>query len=441
MRTPVHVVGGFLGTGKTTVLMAELARREGAERCAVVVNDFGQAAIDATLLGGGVQVTNIPGGCVCCTAPEGLGAAIRAILDELKPDRIFVEPSGLGRPRDVVDMLARGDVAARIALGPTVVLVDPTRSPADPTLFAEQLDAADVLVATRCDLADVDQLAAFDKLAHSLWPAPLLVAHATRGVLPAAAWEWPAGAGPRAAEAHDHDHEHHAAPARPDSTAGYLAGSWVFPPDAVFLWDGLTTMLAATTGVVRFKGVFRTDLGWYRLDLAGGVVHPAATSYRRDSRADVILRDDGDLAAFEAQLLATRSADRDPDTLDSSMLTIVDPSGMEIPLSRGALMAMPGQVADVSTVAPGRAGAGVCLRELLALTQEGERYIVVAADGLTTAAQPLESLGDSVIVHSLEGGPLPAEQGGPFRLYAARGSACANVKNVVRVRVLPADPG
>lgn len=444
MRTPVHVVGGFLGTGKTTTLKAELARREGRERCAVVVNDFGEAAIDATLLGGGVQITNIPGGCVCCTAPEGLGAAIRAILDELKPDRIFVEPSGLGRPRDVVDMLARGDVAARIALGPTVVLVDPTRTPPDPTLYAEQLDAADVLVANRCDLADIDQLAAFDKLAASLWPAPLVVARTRNGVLPPEVWEWPAGAGPRAAEvAHDHGHDHgHAhASSRPASTSGYRAGSWVFPPDAVFLWDALTAMLASAEGVMRFKGVFRTDLGWYRLDLAGGVVHPAATSYRRDSRADVILRDDADLGAFEARLFAARSADRAPDTLDSSLVTLVDADGMEIPLSRGALMALPGQVPDVSVVAPGRAGSGVRLAELLRLTQNGARVVFVAGDGLTTEPAPLDGVGESVIVHSLDGGPLPAEQGGPFRLYAAAGSRCANVKNVVRVRVLGGEPG
>ena len=441
MRTPVHVVGGFLGTGKTTVLLAELSRREGTERCAVVVNDFGQAAIDATLLGGGVQVTNIPGGCVCCTAPEGLPAALRAILDELKPDRIFVEPSGLGRPRDVVDMLARGEVAARIALGPTVLLVDPTRSLPDPVLFGEQLDGADVLVATRCDLADLDQLAAFDAMAARLWPAPLVVAHAVQGVLPASAWYWPIGAGPRAEEATpDHDHAH-AHDARSDSTQGYVARSWVFPPDAVFLWDGLTSLLAAAVGVVRFKGVFRTDLGWYRLDLAGGVVHPAATSYRRDSRADVILTEGSDLAAFEAALLSARSTDRAPETLDSTVLTVVDASGMEIPLSRGALMALPGQVADVSTVAPGKAGAGVLLSELLALTQEGSRFIVVAADGLTTEPRPSADTGDTVVVHTLAGGPLPPEQGGPFRIYAASGTACANVKNVIRVRVLADDPG
>jgi G3E family GTPase len=444
MRIPLHVVGGFLGTGKTTVLLAELSRREGRERCAVVVNDFGRAAIDATLLGGGVRVTNIPGGCVCCTAPEGLAPAVRAILDELKPDRIFVEPSGLGRPRDVVDMLSRGEVAHRIALGPTVVLVDPTRAAPDPTLFAEQLDAADVLVATRCDLADLDQLAAFDRMAAALWPPPLLVAHARQGVLPAAAWEWPAGAGPRAGEpGHDHDHDHEAAPGREDSTRGYQARSWVFPTDAVFLWDGLTTLLAgvAAGGVERFKGVFRTDLGWYRLDLAGGVVHPAATSYRRDSRADVILREGADLEAFAAGLLAARSTDRAPDTLDSTVLTLVDPSGMEIPLSRGALMAMPGQVPDVSVVAPGRAGSGVRLAELFALTRGGDRFVVVAGDGLTTTPQPIDGLGDSVIVHSLDGGPLPDDKGGPFRLWAAGASACANVKNVVRLRVLGDDPG
>jgi DMSO/TMAO reductase YedYZ molybdopterin-dependent catalytic subunit len=95
----------------------------------------------------------------------------------------------------------------------------------------------------------------------------------------------------------------------------------------------------------------------------------------------------------------------------------------------------------VSVVAPGRAGSGVRLAELLRLTQNGDRAVFVAGDGLTTEPAPLDGLGDSVLVHSLDGGPLPAEQGGPFRLYGAQGSRCANVKNVVRVRVLGGEPG
>ncbi len=436
--TPVHVVGGFLGTGKTTALQVELARREGHERCAVLVNDFGEASIDATLLGGQVQVTNIPGGCVCCTAPEGLVPALRAILDELKPDRVFVEPSGLGRPRDIVDMLARGDLRGRIELGPTVVLVDPTRPPPDPALWAEQLDGADVLVANRCDLADVDQLAAFDALVARMWPPPLWAAKTSRGRLPPEAWSWPAGAGPRAdghAHHHDHDHAHDRAAPRADSTAGYAARSWVFPPQVVFSWDALRELLAGAP-VERFKGVFRTELGWYRLDVAGGVVHPASTAYRRDSRADVIVRDGVDLDTFEAGLRGACLADRDPETLDRSAITLVAADGLDIPLSRGALMSLPGQVADVGALVPGRRGVGVLLREVLAIGGAGERYLLVAADGFASAPAPVAGLGDAVLVHSLDGGALPADQGGPFRVLQPAGSNCANVKALVRVRLM-----
>lgn len=442
MKTPVHVVGGFLGTGKTTALTYELSRREGKERCAVLVNDFGEAQIDATLLGGQLRVTNIPGGCVCCTAPEGLVPALTAILDELKPDRIFVEPSGLGRPKDIVDMLGRSPLLAhRIELGPTIVLVDPSRTPPDASLFAEQLDAADVLVANRCDLADTDQLAAFDQLAATLWPPPVFVAKVSRGRMPEAVWSWPAGSGPRAAgEAHDHEHDHDDAPDRPASTQGFRARSWVFPPDAVFAWDALRDLVSATPGVERFKGVFRTELGWYRLDLAGGVVHPAATAFRRDSRADVIVSGLTDLNRFDAQLRAARLPDRDPDTLDATAVVLVDATGLEIPLSRGALMALPGQVPDVGAVVPGKRGAGVNLTEVLLLAGEGARYVVSADDGFTSPPADIGGVGRAVLVHSLDNGALPENQGGPFRVYQAEGSNCASVKGVVRVRVLPSEP-
>ncbi len=426
MRTPVHVVGGFLGTGKTTVLVHELAAREGRERCAVVVNDFGTAQIDATLLGGNLKVTNIPGGCVCCTAPEGLAAAIAAILDELAPDRVFIEPSGLARPRDVVDMLSRGALAHRIELMPTVVLVDPAATP-DAHLLGEQLDAADVLVANRCDLADTDQLRAFDEMAAKLWPAPVTVIRTSRGRLPPEAWAWPPGSGPRAHEPAEH---HHA------STEGYTARSWVFAPDAMFSWDRVRAA-AITPGIVRWKGVFRCDLGWYRLDVAGNQVHAASTAYRRDSRADVIAAEGFDFTALDAALAAARLADAANNPWDGEVLNLVDVDGNEFPLTRGALSALPGQVPDVSVLVPGRRGSGVRLAEVLALA-DGPQFIAAASDGLTTEPADVLAVGDAVVVHSLDGGPLPAEEGGPYRLYTTLGSNCKNVKGLARLRVLRA---
>ena len=73
---PVHIVAGFLGAGKTTAIRAQLDARRG-ERVAVIVNDFGEASFDEVSLAEGepFRITNIPGGCVCCTAPEGFVAA------------------------------------------------------------------------------------------------------------------------------------------------------------------------------------------------------------------------------------------------------------------------------------------------------------------------------------------------------------------------------
>ncbi len=428
MRTPVHIVAGFLGTGKTTALLAQLAAREGKEKSAVIVNDFGVAQIDATLLGGAVALTSIAGGCVCCTAPEGLAPALEAILDTLQPDRIFIEPSGLARPRDIVDMLTRGVTRDRIAIMPAIVLVDVERL--DHPLVGEQMEGADVLLAARADLASEASLTTFHAHAGALWPAPMVTGEVHRGDIPAEAFAWPAGAGPRAAEVDAHEHAH--------STEGFVARSFVFSPDTVFAWDELRRLVVNTAFLARFKGLFRTELGWFRLDWAGGIITPGQTAFRRDSRADVILESEGDLDHFDAGLRACILPEGDALFGDESAVALVDADGNLFPMTRGALMALPGQVADVSTIVPGRRGSGVYLRELLALAGPGTRFVVSAADGLASSAADIDAVGDAILVHSLDRAPLPDDQGGPFRVLVPPGQdGCAAVKGVVRVRVLP----
>ena len=91
MAVPVHVIGGFLGTGKTTVVLNQLRARRGVERVAEVVNDFGEASIDAELVGdeAGALLSEIDGACFCCTAPAGFSSAIARLLEEVRPDRIW----------------------------------------------------------------------------------------------------------------------------------------------------------------------------------------------------------------------------------------------------------------------------------------------------------------------------------------------------------------
>lgn len=421
--TPITVIAGFLGAGKTTTIRAWMAARE--QNAAVIVNDFGEAGIDAALLGDGTSVTNIPGGCICCTAPAGLARAVATVLDEVRPTRIFIEPSGLARPRDVLDMLARGGLRDRVALGPTVVIVDPNVPPNE--LSDEQLDAADVLVINRTDLASPDAVAALRESVAARWPGPARVLETSHGVLPEDALSWPEGAGATVRYARVHD--------RP-STDGYRARSWILPPDRTVSWDRLRALLTSTPGIARFKGLFYGDVGWFRVDVAGGQLHFDATSWRRDNRADLILSE-GDPAAFELEacFLPTEAAS------EEHTLALVDLDGFELRLDRRALAGLPGQVPDVGALVPGRAGVGVPLHELLALipAPADARFVVAARDGMNAAPSRIADIGAAVLVHSLDGGELPEKQGGPFRILVPVGSgSCANVKGVARIRVVPA---
>jgi G3E family GTPase len=447
------VVAGFLGSGKTTLLQRLLPRLPG--RSAIVVNDFGEARIDATLLDGTATLAEIPGGCVCCTAPEGLVPAVHALLDEVRPDRIFIEPSGLARPQDLVDMLARGGLEERVSRGPTLVLVDIARIRPNqpqyglPDEVLAQIEAADVLIGSRADLADAEQLAAFHALAASLWPAPVRTVVAAQGVVHPGVLDAPAGEPRRS-----HDHAPHEGPCTPVCATspaghGHVGLSRVWGPEHTFAWDALRVALE-NAGPERVKGLFHGDIGWFRADMAGGRLHLAATGYRRDSRVDVILRDGPDAAArvatLEAALEASILVEATRDA-EEPHVTLVGMDGTALTLTRAALAALPRQLVDVGTRVPGRSGSAVPLAEVLALAMPtaGARFVVSAADGMTTAPVPVAGL-DALLVHTLDAAAVPDTQGGPFRLLVppagASGDAparCANVKGVVRVRLIPGD--
>lgn len=477
MRTPVHVLGGFLGTGKTTTLLGLLRGSPG--KVAVVVNDFGEARIDAERVGPGFALRSIEGGCVCCTAPAGLPAAVAALLDEERPDHVVIEPSGLARPQDVLDMLSRGALAERLELRGLVVLVDPERlrdaEGHEARLLEEQLQGADVLVANRCDLASPEALELFRERASTLWPAPSLVVETSHGRLPPEAWAAARGGAPAPAahphdhpHGHDHGHDHaddhaedhaedhadrhdhadghaHAASAgRPASTTGFVAVSWQAPRERRFSWDALGALLRGSAGLIRAKGMFRTDIGWVRMDLAGGTVSTAPTAYRRDNRADLVAREGSDLASLVAALEGCDSAVLGGAEDGGPAVELLSAAGDSVALGRERLAALPGQVGDVGVVVPGRAGEGVWLREVLSLlgAPPDARYVVVASDGMVSTPARLDGVGEALLLHGLGGAELPASQGGPFRLLVPPGegrSNCANVKGVAQIRVLPSE--
>jgi hypothetical protein len=189
--------------------------------------------------------------------------------------------------------------------------------------------------------------------------------------------------------------------------------------------------------LARAKGLFRTDEGVVELQRAGDAVHEETTAWRRDSRVDLI--------ATEADVLDTADELFDlarlrPDELRARGTTLeVAWDGGSRSFDRAALEALPDGVPDVSARFPKRAGRAAGLLAVLRAAgapTEG-KVVAVARDGYASAPTELAELRDGVLVHSLGDGPLPDEQGGPFRLLVPGDVSCANVKGVVRLAVRP----
>ena len=463
MTIPVHIVAGFLGTGKTTAIRHQLASRTD-EKVAVIVNDFGEAGLDEAVLSGeqSFAIRNIPGGCVCCTAPEGFIDALAAVIAE-KPDRLIIEPTGLARPQDIVDTIRRSPHKEMLALGPLVVLVDPsrlaTKSDDEAELIALQTGIADVLVANRTDLAKPEALARFDALASSLWPPPLSVHKTTRGKLPREAFEWPENEGarlPRAADgsatalepAHGHgDPAHSHALAPQASTSAHTVRSFRWSPETVFSRERVSrAALRASEGLAgarlaRWKGIFRTDQGVLLVEVAGGQMHEERSPFRRDSRLDVILEGGGEEAfARIANWLSGAVLDDSERAARATRVELVFPGGRTRFIEREELLGLPGGVPDVAALVPKRAGAAARVAALLDAYKAplDGAAVVCAADGFASDPVPLSALREGLLVHSIDGAPLEPKQGGPYRLLipesvAGAPSACSNVKGVVRI--------
>ncbi|MCT8985825.1 hypothetical protein N4T56_03945 [Shewanella sp. KJ10-1] len=97
-----NIITGFLGVGKTTVIKQLLANKPAHEKWAVLVNEFGEIGIDGGLLHTqatpGITIKEVPGGCLCCAAGVPTQVAITQLIQQAKPDRLLIEPTGLKSP-------------------------------------------------------------------------------------------------------------------------------------------------------------------------------------------------------------------------------------------------------------------------------------------------------------------------------------------------------
>jgi len=351
MTARCTLVTGFLGTGKTTLLRHLLAQRPAGERWAVIVNDFGAIGLDGAALApasrtaAGVSVREVAGGCVCCAATVPLRVALTDVLRQLRPDRLLIEPSGLGRPSAVLAILREPGIAPALRVGAVLCVIDARQlDPADPAqssvhadTWREQVECADVLVANKADLADEATNARLDAWAAERYPPPAALVRAEQGRIdaglldlpPVARWvpvllpeATPAPTASRAVAVPGLG-ERHSIAAGPLASAG-----WLIDPAAVpaFDLDGLQTLLLrlpatlAARGwrLLRVKGALRTPEGGRLVQWAGGRITIESLSLQAGSRIELLVDRDraspdagaatpDDWSPVEALLLAARA--------------------------------------------------------------------------------------------------------------------------------------
>ncbi len=166
---PTHVIAGPLGAGKTSLIKHLLAQRPANERWAVLINEFGQIGLDAALLtrdDDGIALGEVAGGCLCCVNGAPFQVGLGRLLRKAKPDRLFIEPSGLGHPAQLLKQLREAPWQNVLAVQPCVLVLDAQALAAGkplPEAQRETLASAGLLVLNKDEALDTAQRHAVER--------------------------------------------------------------------------------------------------------------------------------------------------------------------------------------------------------------------------------------------------------------------------------------
>ena len=162
--TKIDIVSGFLGAGKTTLIKKLLDEVFRGEKIVLIENEFGQIGIDGGCLkDAGVEITEMNSGCICCSLVGDFGAALKQVLADYAPDRIVIEPSGVGKLSDVIAAVERVQAEAPdLHLNSFVTVVDATKAKIYMKNFGEffnnQVEHASAILLSRTQKMDEAKL-------------------------------------------------------------------------------------------------------------------------------------------------------------------------------------------------------------------------------------------------------------------------------------------
>ena len=218
--TKIDIYSGFLGAGKTTLIKKMIREAYQGEKLVLIENEFGEIGIDGGFMQeAGIQVNEMNSGCICCSLVGDFGKALSQVIAEYHPDRILIEPSGVGKLSDVIAAVQRA-AKGEAELGSFVTVADATKCKVYLKNFGEfycnQIETASTIILSRTGSISREKLDA---------AVALLREHNAEAAIITTPWDELSGAqilaamekqnslndelAAMVAEAHEHHHEHH----------------------------------------------------------------------------------------------------------------------------------------------------------------------------------------------------------------------------------------
>ncbi len=153
--TKVDIYSGFLGAGKTTLIKKMISEGYKGQKLVLIENEFGEIGIDGGFLqDAGINITEMNSGCICCSLVGDFGKALQKVISEYSPDRVIIEPSGVGKLSDVIGAVNKV-TSDDVTLGYTVAVVDASKVKVYMKNFGEfynnQIETASTIILSRTD--------------------------------------------------------------------------------------------------------------------------------------------------------------------------------------------------------------------------------------------------------------------------------------------------
>ena len=163
--TKIDIISGFLGAGKTTLIKKLLEEAYQKEQVVLIENEFGEIGIDGGFLkDAGVNITEMNSGCICCSLVGDFGKALHDVIEKFHPDRVIIEPSGVGKLSDVIRAVQRAAETTPMELNCFIAVADAAKCKMYMKNFGEffnnQIEHANTIILSRTQTMNEEKLAA-----------------------------------------------------------------------------------------------------------------------------------------------------------------------------------------------------------------------------------------------------------------------------------------